>query len=170
MDRFTTKKNLYICIILLLLLLLLLLLIIGALVWDSHALEARHMADRLDTLNVNDGNPIIQKHEQLFQPGVTVQKDFFVENTGTSTIFYQLYLADISGGLADILIVTIRDGDQILYCGTAHELTLENTAVAAQALTSGQRKDLIACFYLPEQCPPDLQNASLSFILRAKVA
>ena len=29
-------------------------------------------------INLNDGNPVIKEHEFLFEPGMTVVKDFFV--------------------------------------------------------------------------------------------
>ena len=31
-------------------------------------------------INLNDGKPVIQEHEFLFEPGMTVKKDFFIEN------------------------------------------------------------------------------------------
>ena len=34
-------------------------------------------------INLNDGKPVIQEHEFLFEPGMTVKKDFFIENEST---------------------------------------------------------------------------------------
>ena len=31
-------------------------------------------------INLNNGEPVIEEHEFLFEPGMTVTKDFFIEN------------------------------------------------------------------------------------------
>ena len=31
-------------------------------------------------INLNDGKPVIEEHEFLFEPGMTVIKDFFIQN------------------------------------------------------------------------------------------
>lgn len=31
-------------------------------------------------INLNDGEPVIEEHEFLFEPGMTVEKPFFIEN------------------------------------------------------------------------------------------
>ena len=54
-------------------------------------------------INLNDGKPVIQEHEFLFEPGMTVVKDFFIENDSTWDVFYRLYLDHVTGGLSDVL-------------------------------------------------------------------
>ena len=69
-------------------------------------------------INLNDGEPVIRPDEFLFEPGMTVKKDFFIENDSTGTVYYRLYFAGVSGDLADVLEVTVKDGNKTLYSGT----------------------------------------------------
>lgn len=107
-------------------------------------------------INLNDGKKIIEESEFLFEPGMTVEKGFFLENNSTWDVYYKIYLKDISGGLADVLIVTILDGETVLCSGTANELTRLQVQTADDALAPGARKDLTIRFYYP----PDAGNAT----------
>ena len=84
-------------------------------------------------INLNDGEPVIRPDEFLFEPGMTVKKDFFIENDSTGTVYYRLYFAGVSGDLADVLEVTVKDGNKTLYSGTPTQL--ENTQAADDLLT-----------------------------------
>lgn len=119
-------------------------------------------------INLNDGKPVIQEHEFLFEPGMTVEKSFFIENNSTWEVYYRLYLDSVSGGLADVLTVTIKDGEKILYSGTANELTMPNVAAADDTLKIGQRRNLTAVFYYPADKGNDTQNLDLTFTLCAE--
>ena len=121
-------------------------------------------------VNLNDGKPIIQEHEFLFEPGMTVEKNFFIENNSTWDVYYCLYLDNVSGGLADVLTVTIKDGDKILYSGKANELTKQNVVAADDTLKIKQRRDLKVVFYYPPSGGSDRQNRSLVFTLCAEAA
>ena len=91
-------------------------------------------------INLNDGEPVIRPDEFLFEPGMTVKKDFFIENDSTGTVYYRLYFAGVSGDLADVLEVTVKDGDKTLYSGTPTQL--ENTQAVDDLLAVGQRRTL----------------------------
>ena len=39
-------------------------------------------------INLNDGKPVINEHEFIFEPGMTVKKDFFIENDSTWDVYY----------------------------------------------------------------------------------
>ena len=41
-------------------------------------------------INLNDGAPVIREEEFLFEPGMTVKKDFFIENDSSGEIYYKL--------------------------------------------------------------------------------
>ena len=97
-----------------------------ALVYASVSVEDNLFHTGEVKINLNDGKPVIREHELIFEPGMTVKKDFFIENDSTWDVYYRLYLDNISGGLADVLTVTIKDGDKVLYTGTANELTRQN--------------------------------------------
>ena len=70
-------------------------------------------------INLNDGKPVIEEHEFIFEPGMTVAKDFFIENRSTWEVYFKLYFDEVSGGLADVLQVTVKDGEKVLLEGTA---------------------------------------------------
>lgn len=116
-------------------------------------------------INLNDGTPVIREEEFLFEPGMTVKKDFFIENDSSCEIYYKLYFDQVSGGLSDVLDITIRDGAQALYSGTARELM--QTDAAALPLAIGQRKMLTIFFHFPQESGNEAQNLDLSFTLCA---
>ncbi len=118
-------------------------------------------------INLNDGKPVIEENEYLFEPGVTVVKEFFLENEGTCDVYYKLYLENMDGGLADVLEVSIQDGDTVLYQGTAAELTKDNTSAADDVLEIGERRDFTITFHLPEAEGNMVQGEYLSFDLSA---
>ena len=41
-------------------------------------------------INLNDDEPVIKEHELLFEPGMTIEKNFFIENNGTWDVYYKL--------------------------------------------------------------------------------
>ena len=74
-----------------------------ALVYASVSVENNLFHTGEVKINLNDGKPVIQEHEFLFEPGMTVVKDFFVENDSTWDVYYRLYLDNVTGGLSDVL-------------------------------------------------------------------
>ena len=119
-------------------------------------------------INLNDGKPVIREHEFLFEPGMTVQKDFFIENDSTGDVYYRIYLDNVSGGLGSVLTVMIKDGDKILYNGTANELTVQSVTAADDILKIGQRRELTAVFHYPEDKGNDTENLDLTFTMCAE--
>ena len=94
-----------------------------ALVYASVSMENNLFHTGKVKINLNDGKPVIREHEFLFEPGMTVEKNFFIENDSTWDVYYRLYLDNVSGGFAEVLTVTVKDGTKTLYSGTANELT-----------------------------------------------
>ncbi len=121
-------------------------------------------------ININDGEPIIQENEFIFEPGMTVKKDFFIKNESSWEVYYRLYLDDVKGGLANVLDLTIKDGDKVLYTGKVSELTRENVVAADDTLQVGQQKDLTAVFHYPEISGNETQNLSLEFTMCAEAS
>ena len=118
-------------------------------------------------INLNDGEPVIRPDEFLFEPGMTVKKDFFIENDSTGTVYYRLYFAGVSGDLADVLEVEIRDGDTVLLEGKISELTKEQVGVADDILKLKERRELTVSFHFPEEAGNSTQNLYLSFDFKA---
>lgn len=85
-------------------------------------------------VNLNDGKPVIEEHEFLFKPGMTVTKEFFIENRSTWDVYYKLYMEEVKGGLANVLQITIADGEKVLYQGTAAELSGSDVEAADDIL------------------------------------
>lgn len=120
-------------------------------------------------INLNDGKPVIEEHEFLFEPGMTVTKEFFVQNLGTDAGYYRVYFEDVYGGLSDILEITLSDGEYILYQGTAKDLTRNNTKTADNLLQIQEKRDLTISFYFPKKKGNAAQSKTLSFRLCAEL-
>lgn len=119
-------------------------------------------------INLNDEEPIIRGDEIIFEPGMTVKKDFFIENESTWEVYYKIYFDNISGELADVLMITVKDGDKTICTGTASELTRKNIQAADDTLKIGQKKDLTVYFHYPENSGNEAQGKDLSFTLCAE--
>ena len=139
-----------------------------ALVYASVSVENNLFHTGEVKINLNDGKPVIREHEFLFEPGMTVVKSFFVENDSTWDVYYRLYLDNVSGGLADVLTVTVKDGDKALCTGTAGQLTRENVTAAEDILPVGQRRNLTVTFHYPENGGNESENLDLLFTLCAE--
>ncbi len=118
-------------------------------------------------INLNDGQPVIQENEFLFEPGMTVAKDFFVQNDGTWDEYYRLYFNDVSGGLASVLEVQIKDGEKVLWSGTMTQLSRQNAVAADDVLAVGERRDLTIVFHYPEEVGNESQGLDLTFTMCA---
>lgn len=118
-------------------------------------------------IDLNDGQPVIEDHMFLFEPGMTVEKYFFVENKGTCDIYYRLYFDNVKGKLADVLDVTVKDGQAVLFSGKASELTKNEAAKDTTPLMTGERRNLTILFHYPEAAGNSTQGEWLSFELVA---
>ena len=134
-----------------------------ALVGEMLAVENSFFSTGMVKINLNDGKPIIEEHEFLFEPGMTVKKDFFIENQSTWDVYYKLYFDNVGGGLADVLEITVKDGDRTLYQGTAAELNREAVGAADDILRLKERRELTVYFYFPEEAGNSAQNLTLTF-------
>lgn len=119
-------------------------------------------------INLNDGKPVIESDEFLFEPGMTVEKDFFVENTGTDDSYYKLYFGQVEGALADALEITVKDGDKVLVSGKINQLDEETSVAVDDILTVGEKRELKIIFRFPDDSDNSFQDKSLSFVFYAK--
>ncbi len=117
-------------------------------------------------INLNGGNPIIKADDFLFEPGMTVEKPFYIRNNGTWDVYYKVYFSQISGDLGDVLEVTIKSEDgEVLLKGKLSELTKNNVAAFEDELAEGEQRDFIASFHFPEEAENTYQNSTLQFEL-----
>ena len=138
-----------------------------AIVWASVSVNENVFQTGKVQINLNDGKPVIEEREFLFEPGMTVQKNFFIENESTCEVYYKLYFTNAEGGLADILEITIADGDKTLYRGTAAELNRTAVSAAVNSLGLNERRDLMISFHYPENADNSGQARTLTFNLCA---
>jgi len=138
-----------------------------ALVWATVSVEGNLFHTGTVKINLNDGKPVIEEHEFLFEPGMTVKKDFFIENQSTWDVYYKLYFTDVDGGLADVLDITVKDGDKILYQGLAGDLIKEKVGAADDILKLNERRNLTVYFHFPEGAGNSTQNLVLTFSMKA---
>lgn len=138
-----------------------------ALVWATVSVENNLFHTGSVEINLNDGKPVIHENEFIFEPGMTVQKDFFIENNSTWSVYYKIYFDNVSGGLGDVLLVTVKDGEKTLYTGTANELTRQKVTAADDILEMKEKKTLTVVFYYPEDKGNDTQNLDLTFTICA---
>ena len=112
------------------------------------------------------GAPVITEDDKfLFEPGMTVEKTFFLENRGADC-WYKLYFNNVDGDLASVLDVTIKDGNVTLCSGKMKDLNFKDAPVAGR-LGSGSRLDLTITFYFPKDAGNTAQNGTLQFDLCA---
>lgn len=158
----STQKKMYGSIAAIIALALCLVLTTFALVYATVSVEENIFRTGKVKINLNDGEPIITENEFLFEPGMTVVKEFFIENQSTWDVYYRLYFANVEGGLADVLQITIKDGDKVLYTGTMTELSNE-TPTVEDPLTIMERKTLTVTFHFPEDAGNTSQAMYLKF-------
>ena len=132
-----------------------------ALVYSTVAVDSNLFQTGKIKVNLNDGRPVIEEDEFLFEPGMTVNKDFTLSNTGTADVYYKLYFRDVSGELADVLEVTLTDGSDVLYTGTLSGLTRSTAATAPAAPTRNDRLLIDSPIFLP---PLDRWHARCSLL------
>ncbi len=120
-------------------------------------------------LNLNDGKPIISDSETYFAPGVSVEKNFTVENLSTCPVWYKFYFGNVSDAqFAEAVLVEIRDGDTLLVSGKMSELTEKNSVACAENLEVGEKKKLTITFLFDEEGGNDSQGLLLNFDFCAK--
>ena len=163
----TTSKKLTASITVVVILAVCLCITTFALVWATVSVEGNLFHTGTVKINLNDGKPVIEEHEFLFEPGMTVKKDFFIENQSTWDVYYNLYFTDVDGGLADVLEVTVMDGGKVLYQGLAGDLTKENVGAADDILKLNERRNLTVYFHFPEESGNSVQNLVLTFSMKA---
>lgn len=114
-------------------------------------------------INLNGGETIIREDEFLFQTGMNIAKDFYIENLGTCGVWYRLFFEHVEGGLGEYLEVKIFDGNTTLVSGKMSELTRDKVNAFDQPLESGEKKDLTISFQLPEDVGNEAMDQYLIF-------
>ncbi len=168
MSKSNTVRRLTASVIVIILLSLCLGITSFALVYEMVQVEDNLFQTGSVRINLNDGKAVIQAGEFLFEPGMTVKKEFFVANESSCEIYYKLYFQNVGGGLADVLQVEIRDGDSVLLRGTPAQLGQQQVMAFDHTLAVGQRKQLQIYFHFPQEIGNEAQGLTLSFDMAAQ--
>ena len=119
-------------------------------------------------IDLNGDKPIIPAC--LIEPGVPVEKEFYIKNNGSWEVFYKLYFEEVKGELADVLEITIYEKDSpeiVLLEGKINDLVHADRLDIAGELERGQTQELIARFHLPEDAGNEYKDKSLEFKMSA---
>ena len=138
-----------------------------ALVYSTVAANSNLFKTAELEINLNDSKPIIEQDEFLFEPGMTVKKDFFVQNNSTVDLYYKLYFENINGKLAQLINITVKDGDSELYSGALSSFTKDNVKAAPDLLKANEKRDLTITFYLAGDIENEAMDQVLSFDMSA---
>ena len=86
----------------------------------------------------------------------------------TWDVYYRIYFDNISGGLADVLDVTIKNGETVLYSGKPSELVRSSVPAAEDILAVGERRELTVYFYFPKEAGNEAQISDFEFTVCAE--
>lgn len=119
-------------------------------------------------IELNGNKPIVEEYDLQFEPGMTVVRDFYIENKSPINVYYRIYFADVSGDLNDVLDVSIIYNDKVLYSGTPSELVRENVLAADDILKVNERRDLKMVFHFQEDAGNEYMGKDLRFTICAE--
>lgn len=156
-------KKLMICIGIIIILAVFLSVTTFALVYSSVTVDDNTFRTGKVKINLNDGAPIITENEYLFEPGMTVKKEFFIENLSSEAVYYKIYFDNTRGGLSKVLDIRIYDNKTgtELFNGKANNFTRANSV--SEELLLNEKRTLTAIFHYPAESGNSTKNMELSF-------
>ena len=117
-------------------------------------------------LTINDGKPVVDVTDMVYEPGGTYQSEFPIANLGTFDVWCRVYFTDVEGVLKDYITVTVKEADGTVLCkGTMGELGSDKVAVSS--LAAGEKKTLTIEFYFSSEAGNAAQGQSVSFNITA---
>lgn len=132
----------------------------------SYSIRDNYFQTGIIKVNLNDGKAIMDERDPLFEPGMTIQKPFFIKNESSEAIYYKLNFTGVSGGLSEAIIVTILDSSlNELVSGTIAEF--ENEKELIGSLSKNEKQNLIAQFHFPESKGNEYKDKSVQFKMSA---
>ena len=123
-------------------------------------------------IDLNGGEPVLSAEEDgghlNIEPGHTIKKEFYIENESSVDAYYRIYLENVDGELADVLIFSIMDEDgELAFTGTAEQLSENSPYVERQPLAAGLTAELTMTVKMPESAGDEFQGDSLTFDVTA---
>ncbi len=158
----TTKKYRY-SVILLVLLIICLCITSFALAYANLVSRSNLFTTATVQLSLHDGAPVFNDVENI-EPGATFEREFFVKNVGTADVYYKLYFQNVQGELSKYLVLTLKDGNNVLYQGAATDFTKDNAVIFDNDdLAVGEKRCYTLSVYLPKEAGNSAQNLALYF-------
>ena len=139
-----------------------------ALVYSTLAVDNNLFQTGTVDIDLNGGVPIVKENEFRLYPGATVEKEFYLQNNSSDSVYYRLFFKNVDGSLADDVEITILWGEKTLYSGKANGLSRDQVDAADDILRIGEKRFLTAVFHLPEEAKNAEQNGFLCFDLCAE--
>lgn len=168
MPESNAKRKIYGGIIAIIVLAICLVITTFAIVYATVSVEENIFRTGRVKINLNNGEPIIREDEFLFEPGMTVVKECFIENLSTWDVYYKLYFGNVEGELARHIMVDIKDGNKELYSGYISGLSKTNVTSVPDPLSVMERKTLTVIFRFPKDVGNIAQGLGLKFDLCAQ--
>ena len=167
MDSVKIERKLKLGVATIIVLLLCLCVTTFALVYATVSVENHIFSTATVSINLNDGEPVIEEEGIYFAPGRSVQKEFFIMNTGSVDAWYKLYFTNVEGSLANKIEVLIEHDGEMLYKGLLASLTAENVYSTDDALAVGEKRVLTITFYMQSGSENVYQGGLLTFDISA---
>ena len=141
-----------------------------ALIYAMVSVEGNVLETGFVDINLNDEVPVIDAPDLYFEPGMTVEKDFFIENKSPRSVYYRLYFNALDGDpdfikKLDVKIID-KETKDLLYAGTPLDLARYNNSVY-KPLEAFEKRDLVITFYLSDDVGTDMENRWVKFNLCA---
>ena len=119
-------------------------------------------------IDLNGGVPIMEEDEILFVPGGTAEKDFYIKNNSSCSIYYKLYLDNVDGKLAELVTITISTEEHgVIYKGKAADLSRDKVSAGPTTLAIGQKQSFTVAFEFPSTADNNALGQEMKFDLCA---
>ncbi len=121
-------------------------------------------------IDLNGGIPVVDDIENI-EPGATYVREFYIRNNSTDVggVYYKLYFEDITGVLADVLIVTVaeRDSGEVLLSGKMTEFNSWDVEAFDEPLALGETRWFTLTLHYPVEEGNRGMGTKLEFTISA---
>lgn len=116
-------------------------------------------------LNFNDGKVMFNGSIEI-QPGAELETQVYIENVGSLSAFYKIYLEDIDGELKEEVSFNVSSGGETLFDGKMTELNAENPIISKEAIKSGEKVYFTVKAKMSSSATNEYTNSQVTFNCR----
>lgn len=138
-----------------------------ALIYQKVTVEENLFQTGKVSISLNDNQPVFAE-DILFEPGMVVEKEFTLRNDSSCDVYYRLYFSEVEGEFAEVLKVTVGDGENTIFQGTLAEMNGVKSEGAPGLLNEGESCRMKITFHVPEDCGNLMQGRTILFDLNAE--